>query len=154
MTTQVNTDYPQSPVFTQTVELTDAQVKALPTTGVDLVASPGPGKMILPILLYLRLRSSAGYSNLDISIAMKLQYPSPSGSSFGLLGGIDLFLGSSSNLGESSVPSLDIPNFLDPAASNKALQLKLNNGGSGNLTGGNATNALLAQIFYSIVNGA
>lgn len=58
------------------VELTDAQIKALPTTGVQIVASPGANKMIVPVVGVLHTNAVwiADYGNINsgASIAIKL----------------------------------------------------------------------------------
>lgn len=47
-------------VWQQMVLLSDAQIKALPTTGVQIIPAPGVGRYVLPVLCALRLDNSAG----------------------------------------------------------------------------------------------
>lgn len=149
--TQVNSDYPGGVILSQTVELSNAQIIALPSTRPNLIPAPGPGLLILPVSLYLKFRSAGGYSNFGIGNSLKLQFPSPSNTSFGMQSGAEIMLSSSFNAGFFAPVVMEFAG-LDLASGNKPLQLVFDNAGSGNLTGGNAANALLAEVFYSIVN--
>jgi hypothetical protein len=56
-------------MLTQSVVLTDAQIKALPTTPVEIVPF-APGKMIIPFMTVLELNALAGaYGNVSAGIA-------------------------------------------------------------------------------------
>jgi hypothetical protein len=48
-----------SPVYAATVTLTDAQIKNSPAP-IQIVAAPGAGKIILPIVAYVRADTTAG----------------------------------------------------------------------------------------------
>lgn len=55
-----------SPVQTKTVTLTNAQILALPTTPVEIVAAPGANKLLVPTMAVLLLDSSAAaYTNYN-----------------------------------------------------------------------------------------
>jgi hypothetical protein len=136
-------------IHTARFVLSNAQIKTLPTIPVDLIPGLGVGRTIIPLSLFLALKSSAGYTNFDPGFAGRLQYAAPSASQFSLGGPLDLFLGSATDLSfQDSVAPPTFPNFTDPAAINARLQLAFNNGGSGNLTGGNASNLLTVTIVY------
>lgn len=51
--------------------LTDAEVKALPGADVELIAAPGSGRMIVPVVAYLVNDFAVAYSGIDANT----QYP-------------------------------------------------------------------------------
>lgn len=51
---------PESQVYLAKKTLTDAQIKALPTTPIPIIPAPGAGKLIWPISGRVRLNSTAG----------------------------------------------------------------------------------------------
>src|SRR5690242_19531048 len=53
-----------SVVQTATKTLTDAQIKALPTTPIELVAAPGSGKVIWWSMIVLRATIAGSYTNI------------------------------------------------------------------------------------------
>jgi hypothetical protein len=54
-------------VLSATVPLTNAQIKALPGTDIQLVAAPGASKMILPLYAFLTADFAVAYSGIDAS---------------------------------------------------------------------------------------
>lgn len=55
-------------ILLATVVLTDEQIKALPSTAVQLVAAPGVGKYLVPLFYSMELdRSHGAYSNVTTS---------------------------------------------------------------------------------------
>jgi hypothetical protein len=47
------------------VQLTDAQIKALPTTPILLAVAPGAGKTIVPLDYFLVMKATASYTNIN-----------------------------------------------------------------------------------------
>jgi hypothetical protein len=54
-----------SGVLSASVTLTNAEIKALPTTPISIVAAPGAGKMIVPVFGYVLSDLTTAYSGID-----------------------------------------------------------------------------------------
>lgn len=60
-------------IYQATVTLTNAQIKALPTTGIVLVAAPGSGKVIQPLLVTLFAKTTDGaYTGIDANASLSV----------------------------------------------------------------------------------
>lgn len=159
-------------VLTAIVTLTDAQIKALPTTPISLVSAPGAGKRVRPIAVSLSLDSSAGaYTNInatycDLHLLQGTDItglgPVDDSTTSAALAQITATLGAASK----TIYDLAIPKQSSPATTpkgyvlssvysnaqqaNAVLQLASNNNGSGNFTGGNVANTLKVTVYYII----
>ncbi len=154
--------------------LTNAQIKALPTTPITVVDAPNSGTRIKYLGGSVRLNSVAGlYTNLNAT-RVTLQIQTASGNWLSL-GAVDdsttvpaltqcsSLLGSAANqlmdLGtyagsQSTTPKgWVIPWGSDTVATNydgAAIQIAIDNNGSGALTGGNAANTMTVTIYYAV----
>jgi len=159
-----------------TVTLTDANVKALPTTPITLVAAPGSGKRIkLLAPPSLHLDNTAGvYTNINTTYAAISVDWAGSWAAGALLNDnaaspaltqVTYFL----NTSHAYISDLTVPYMLadsierwvysgevdasgQPIANedNVALKISVDNNGSGNFTGGNAANTLKVVVYYAI----
>lgn len=142
------------------VILTDAQIKALPTVIIELLPNPPVGKLYnVPVLSGLGMVSVrnnwvADYSNINSGAtffftndAVNSTYkPGSSLNPILAPGETTLwFLGPNNHTGGSN-------NINTPAQWASALYLQIENGGNGNLTGGNAANTLKITVYYTIVD--
>ena len=136
-------------VKSATVTLTDAQIKALPTTQVGIVAAPGAGKVLFPVQWLIVADTRAGaYTNLDAAISgPNLGWPSEPAQLFSaaasavILTTVANKISAWENLADSGGDNLG--NLED-----QPLVIGIGNGASGNLTGGNAANSLQVTVFY------
>lgn len=158
--------------------LTDAQIKALPTTPIALVSAPGAGYRIKGLGYTLRLNSSAGvYTNIDTTYAT-LQVQTTAGNWVsGFVGNDDTTtpaLAALTNLLNTAHHAVvDLPPtggavrvqasgdaavmpfaaaFINTAANGDGLGLEIaaDNNGSGNFTGGNAANSMVVIVTYLV----
>ena len=144
------------------VQLTDAQIKALPTAGVDVLPAPGAGYANIVLGAYVFLECSGGnYTNINVATGLELandaagNYDAVTNKTVAVDG---LFAGGSR--------FAVLPPTLWVAASyttapvytaqfsdwnNKPTQVWALNGGDGNFTGGHAGNTLSIRTWYAVV---
>lgn len=161
-------------IFRSTTTLTNAQILALPTTPFTLIAAPGASLVIEPLWARLTLNATAGaYTNINSNAAVTIIHAFPP---FPLMSYIlndasitngsatrvsDMFGSAASRRRAVLVPWADtedvnqwgpMPAIRDPApAENAALILDFDNVGSGNLTGGNASNSMIVEVIYMVL---
>lgn len=154
-------------VFSQSVELTDAQIKALPTTSVAIVPSPGPGKALVFMRGFVELTLAEVYTNVNAVAVMTVGPDGQGGSNFIPVGDgnfLDLGAGTwvgfltpkaapgypiAEQIGESVGSS--ITNWEDKAIWIGALNPYPTNA-DGNFTGGDAANILKVTVLYTIID--
>jgi hypothetical protein len=160
-----------------TVTLTDAQIKALPTTPIQIVAAPGAGYWIHVFAATLHGKFTSGaYTNVNAVNAQLYLTPATGGAWLTsvienkntyanavarlatFLGAVEtiapvipyqeaLQSGGGSGDWGEISPSVD----MGPAQlENKPVLVEIANNGDGNLTGGNAANTLVATVYYIV----
>ena len=150
-------------VLSATVELTDAQIKALPTTGIEIVAAQGSGKIIVPVSCTIVTNIvTDGYDNqsADIKVGIPIAGSNTLNSGSWVVFDADGY-GVFGSQGEKYYFNLQIGQNLDDGqtqpsdfgsnADNVALKIKVTNA-LGNLTGGNAANTLKVTVYYTVVD--
>lgn len=159
------------------VTLTDAQIKALPSTAITLVAAPGSGKLIQPISITIKISAaSGGYTNINTTYAEFL-------ASYHIADWTVMSLINDSSLSTALTKVTDFfavgdryvtltapysnaiqaatttgtnqqvePAFFIPSSNeNLSLDTYFDNNGSGDLTGGNAANSMIWYVDYLII---
>jgi hypothetical protein len=158
--------------------LTDAQIKALPSTPISLISSPGAGYFISPIAVVLNMDATAGaYGNIDAAAWLGVVY----NNAYGFVGyvGNDVaitnpLIGSTAFtdfLTNGSKVSLNLAPFevtedINQSAGgwgpmavlqamtskeNQPITIKVDNNGAGALTGGNSANTLAIKVLYVVL---
>jgi len=150
-----------SSILTQAmVTLTNAQIKALPTTGVEILPAQA-GKVLVPVFGVLHLHWVADYGNIDAASQIRLYIGgSPSlaslddsvnGAVTGLLagGGPDTY-GFNLPFGNASSQVFGWSGAYTSDVVNRPVSISASN--SGNFTGGDPLNTLTVSIAYLVLN--
>jgi hypothetical protein len=147
-----------------TVTLTNAQIKALPTTPVQLVAAGAAGTTLVPLLVWMHLTWVADYTNISATSVVGVQYGTTSAVS-GLAQMLEATGSQVSNLladGASHsalLPPMSLvgttftvaPGQFDDDPNPVASALTLFATNTGDYTGGNAGNSLKVWTYYASV---
>lgn len=151
--------------------LTDAEIKVLPTSAVNLLAAPGAGRFILPFYAVARLVWVADYGNIHANALLNFRIGSSDvllnfaqnvqSNVSGLLagGGPDgtigwtpaRFLGAVA-AAPGNLASSGIAQFYDSDLVNQPLTLSANNQGAGDFSDGDAGNSLRVTVLYCIID--
>jgi hypothetical protein len=143
--------------------LDNDEIKALPITAIEIIAAPGPHKIIFPIAAFLYLDWTADYSNINAASFLHLLN---AGLTSILSSGIETTINSVTGLfalGETAFLSAAIQQGVVPPniganigaladIINGNLQLKMNNRGDGPMTGGDAGNTLTVTIIHTLLD--
>ena len=138
--------------------LTDAQVKAVPTTPVTVIAAPGAGKAIMILTAWMRLDARGGaYTNLT-GLEVQLNYGAaalaPASAAY-----VEASQGAFADASAAHVLGSFDDQTEGPQASWMAEIATVTNspvtvffsGTTGNLTGGNAANSLTVDVLYHVL---
>lgn len=142
----------------KTVRLTNAQVKALPTTPITLVASAGAGAILLPLSVIYHTNFQTEYTNVDLGAVLEVLYDGDNASqvgpgrfiaqagkaAFGGVGFVDR-----GRLGLQVAADLA---FSLIAFDDTALTVAMSNASLGNLTGGHTNNTLTIEVRYIVLD--
>lgn len=150
-------------ILSATVTLTDAQVKALPTTAVQVLAAQGAGILTLaadalafPAVVELGATNVA-YTNVDPTATWQFVNPQPGGGwSISYLAHDALTYGPSG--GGTPVTTICAEGThsgtgaaINEGGENQPLMFQILNGALGNLTGGNAANTCRITVYYMLL---
>lgn len=158
------------PIQQATVTLTDDQIKALPTTDVELVPAPGAGKVIygangeLGLMVISLGGPGAAYTNISSSPKPDFVLYTGAARIFGLYakygvgssrlsaflqwGGPAVYATSYGEVGANEI-------MQDTSAvADLPLMLAIDNGALGDLTGGDPDNTMSVTVFYAVVDVA
>ena len=156
---------PVSQQLTAELILTNAQVIALPTTSVQIVAAV-PGAVLWPLFAHARLEWVADYGNIDAGAVLQIRaggtdtvlplYQGLQSGVSGLLAGggpdgshafFSPFLVGNGEAGGFGSYS----NIYDSDVVNLPLTIQIDNAAAGILNGGNAGNSIGLQVVYMVL---
>lgn len=150
------------------VTLTNAQIKALPTTPIVLAAAPPAGFLIQPLLATLFAKTASGaYTNIDAAGSLNVAadifalgyVPNDVAITTGSATRLTDLLGGTGNKTVNLTPYVDTESMdgwgnvgvVGSTPAPTALTIAIDNGGSGVLTGGNAANTLTVIVLYVVI---
>lgn len=154
----------QSIVFTKATQVTDSQMKALPTTPVELIPAPGNGNVIIPLSVVVRFFYTADYTNIHANSYIGV-FPGSlnSGLLNALLESIDSGVTNFLQYGEDALATFCQPRILQSAAIaafvnpvadflNQPLVLTAWNDVNGDFTGGDPANLFKVTVAYMVID--
>lgn len=150
-------------VDTVEVTLTNAQFKALPTTGIQLLAAPSAGRCNIPLLAVLNTDfSAAAYTNINAAAAIDILANATAfvfnrlkNNATDSLTAVTTLLGATKTItalgpytqaSSNAKETYGLPQTRTNMAA--AWTIKANNGGSGDFTGGDSANSCKVRIWY------
>lgn len=151
-----------APVHQGALILTDAQVKHLPNSGgMQIVAAPGSGKLLLPQFGWARLVWVANYTGIDpnANLAIGSSYlgdlnENPEGQLSALLANSGSSFALFPELHDTNASGLSVAiSGYDNTSLNQGIYLEMGNGGL-DLTGGNVGNSLIIAVTYLVLNAS
>lgn len=153
-------------ILKATVTLTNAQIKALPTTAIEIVPAPDSGQVNIPVAVIVTTdTSAAAYTNIGVDAYLFIGtdaadwcYPAANESGSHVL--LTALLGVANkyillNTAASQVPISGWGIVANPVlltqADGKSLNVKIS-GNSGALTGGNTANSMTVAVCYMVID--
>jgi hypothetical protein len=149
-------------LLSKTVTLTDAQIKALPTTKFEIIPAPGENKIIVPVSAIFILDTLAGAYTSDADSAWNLRWGTDSETASQIMPINAILNQQNIGFGQWGIPYADngTGNFgnvvINIAFSNSLINksIVITDGwmGVADYTGGNAANTLKVIVYYVVVD--
>ncbi len=143
---------------TKTVRLTDAQIKALPSTPIALVASAGAGTILFPIGVEYHARFQSPYTNVDLGATLQVRFAADSTSQLHPAH----FVAQAGQWAQGAVGYVTRAHldgqleasiaFALLAFADTGLTVAMANAALGNMTGGHSSNTLAVDVRYIVLD--
>ena len=132
--------------------LIDAEIKTLMTTGITVIPAPGVGKVIVVETVFMLIRKTAVYTNVNAAADVWLEYT----------GGGILTVGPDTTSGHLVFDADTTPQVVEQVVNiategaltnyeNLPIQVKAANAAAGSFTGGDINNRLGIAVLYKII---
>lgn len=145
-------------LFSKTVTLNNDQIKALPTTPIEIISSPGPSKMIAAKSLTISLNDTAGaYTNVDNTLdsyAALIYGATYEADATEAIQGLTNYIFTPQR-GIVIIAGVGIKTtvqFSIAQTENMGIYLYFDNNSLGNITGGNAANTMKVIVSYEVID--
>jgi hypothetical protein len=147
-----------------TVSIADAAIKTLPSTPVELIATPGAGFRLVFLGATIQTDVAAAYTNVDTDGFLWIGHnaaqsastyvPNDSGASIAELTALTANTDRHVMLNPYTNATVNWGNYSDvntvASVENQPLEISVDNDGSGNFTGGNAANEWTVDVYYVV----
>lgn len=141
-----------------TTHLTNAQIKALPTTPIVTIASAGAGTILLPLSTIFKARFAVAYTNVDIAAALETRFDSDSTSQLSP----GRFVANAGDWSQGNVGFVNRGRLAGQLQSDLSfsllafadtdLTIAMSNAALGDLTGGDDANTLSVETRYIVLD--
>lgn len=136
--------------------LTNAQIKSLQQTPIQIVAAPGAGLMIVPLGAVLVVKLVSDYTNIDATAFLRISTPTTGGTILeafneAVLAAVSGILAAGQDNVATNRQFGDNFGYDWSTFEDQPLAIMMGNGAAGDLHDGDPLNTLTVTVFYNVV---